>query len=88
MSMATSNTGPVALSTDNLNDWDERILDYLAEGRATPGLVRKMMLRDNVTDDISRQYINERMTRLAEHNHLRNLLDSGVYELTSDPREE
>lgn len=86
--MATSKTGTVTLSPDDLNDWDERILRYLDEGRATPGLVRKMMLRDEVTDEISRQYINERMTRLAEHDHLTNILDSGVYELASDPREE
>lgn len=86
--MATSNTEPVTLAPDGLNDWDERILDYLHDGRATPGLVRKMLLRDDVTDSISRQYINERMTRLAEHGHLKNILDSGVYELASDPRED
>lgn len=84
--MAASNRQTVTLAEDDLNDWDEQILDYLADGRATPGLVRKMMLRDDVTDDISRQYINDRMTRLAEHKHLKNILDTGVYELASDPR--
>lgn len=84
--MATSKTGPVTLSPDDLNDWDEQILNYLTDGRATPGLVRKMLLRDDVTDSVTRQYINGRMTRLAEHGHIQNLLESGVYELVEDPR--
>lgn len=82
--MATSNRGVVTLTGDDLNDWDRRILGYLEEGRATPGLVRKYLLEEG--KQITRQYINGRMKRLEEHGHLDNLLDSGVYELVDDPR--
>lgn len=85
--MASSNRQAVTLEDDDLNDWDRHILDYLHDGRATPGLVRKMLIRDGVTDSITRQYINGRMTRLEEHDHLTNILDSGVYELANDPRD-
>lgn len=83
--MATRNRTAVTLTDDDLNDWDRQILDYLKEGRATPGLVRKFLLRDG-SESITRQYINGRMKRLEEHDHLENVLDSGVYELVNDPR--
>jgi len=73
------------LSPDQLNDSDHAILEVLEEGRATPTLVR-----DTLQDrgrDLSRQYISERIKRLNEHDHLRNLKSSGVYELVDDPRD-
>jgi len=82
--MATSNREAVTLDADDLNDWDRRILTYLRDGRATPGLVRKLAVEDG-QGPITRQYINGRMKRLEEHEHLRNLHDSGVYELVDDP---
>ena len=85
--MATSNREAVTLDDEDLNDWDRQILDYLKEGRATPGLIRKFLIRDGV-ESVTRQYINGRMKRLEEHEHLENLLDSGVYELIDDPRSE
>lgn len=74
----------MTLSRDELNEVDEKILDVLADGRATPTLVRKMLEESGI--DVSRQYINQRMKRLSEHEHMENLLDTGVYELVTDPR--
>ena len=72
------------LEEDELNDLDDRILDALANGRATPTLLKKIFQKDGT--DVSRQYINQRMKRLSEHDHIDNLFDTGVYELISDPR--
>ena len=72
------------LEEDELNELDDRILDALANGRATPTLLKKIFEKDGT--DVSRQYINQRMKRLSEHDHIDNLFDTGVYELTSDPR--
>lgn len=51
---------------------------------ALPWVVYRMIPRDDVTDDISHQYIDERTTRLAEQNYLENVLGSGVDELAPD----
>ena len=72
------------LEEDELNDLDDRILDALANGRATPTLLKKIFEKDGT--DVSRQYINQRMKRLSEHDHIDNLFNTGVYELISDPR--
>lgn len=73
----------MALPPDRLNELDRRILDYLrTEGRASPTLFRRA---DGV--DTSRQYVSARFVRLAEHGHIRELHDTGIYEFESDPRE-
>ena len=77
----------VALEPRRLNDIDEAILAILSEGRATPALVRTL-IEEQQGDVPSRSYIGQRMVRLAEHGHLANVRDSGVYELVSDPRED
>jgi len=74
----------MTLTEDQLNDLDEKILDVLTDGRATPTLI-KIILEDRGTE-VSRQYINQRMKRLSEHDHIENLFDTGVYELVIDPR--
>ena len=76
----------MTLTSDGLNDLDTKILEILADGRATPTLVRKMMANEG--DEFSRQYVNQRLKRLEEHEHVRNVLDTGVYELMDDPRDE
>jgi hypothetical protein len=73
------------LAEDELNELDNRILDALANGRATPTLLKKIF-EENGTD-VSRQYINQRLKRLSEHGHIKNLFDTGVYEFVSDPRD-
>lgn len=75
------------LDPDQLRDVDRRILSYLSEGRVTPVYARKRLSDDNV-DDYSRGYVQQRLARLVEHGHARNLLDSGIYELVDDPRED
>ena len=76
------------LSPEDLNKWDNLILDYLRdEGRATPTLLVAEFIERGDTEDVSRQWINSRLRRLAEHGHVRNLHDTGVYELAEDPRE-
>jgi len=74
----------MTLTENQLNDLDEKILDVLTDGRATPTLI-KIILEDRGTE-VSRQYINQRMKRLSEHDHIENLFDTGVYELVIDPR--
>ncbi|MCQ4334116.1 hypothetical protein KM295_11620 [Natronomonas sp. F2-12] len=74
----------MSLTPEQLNDVDDLILDVLADGRATPTLVQKSLAADD--HEFSRQYVNMRMKRLAEHDHIENLFDTGVYELVDDPR--
>lgn len=81
--MAGINFSDVALTADDLNDLDEKIVAYLAtEGRASPTLFMR-------AEDIgtSSQWVSSRFTRLAEHEHIRDLYDTGIYELVPDPRE-
>lgn len=76
----------MTLTEDDLNDIDERILDVLTDGRATPTLIKKIL--EDTDIEVSRQYINQRMKRLEEHDIIENLFDTGVYELTTDPRDQ
>lgn len=77
----------MVLSKADLNDADYDILDILASGRATPALVRTL-LEEEYGRELSRQYVSQRMIRLAEHDHLKNVYETGVYELIDDPRED
>lgn len=84
--MAVRNKDVVTLDGDQLNDLDEAILSYLAEsGRATPSLLRDELTEQGIDTGV-RQNVNNRLTRLREHGHVRNVRDSGVYELVDDPR--
>ncbi|TKX53031.1 hypothetical protein EXE44_16520 [Halorubrum sp. SS7] len=74
----------MTLTEEDLNELDHQILDVLADGRATPTLVKKLLEKQGT--DVSRQYVNRRMKRLSEHDHIQNLLDTGVYEQRADPR--
>lgn len=74
----------MGLNTESLNDLDRHILDILEEGRATPTLIKKIL--NDQGKDYTRQYISQRLKRLAEHNHIVNIRNTGVYELTDDPR--
>lgn len=76
----------MGLSSADLNDLDNEILDCLHEGRATPTLIKRLLERNGTREGVSRQYGNQRLKRLTEHEHVENLLDTGVYELTDDPR--
>ncbi|MCD2204397.1 hypothetical protein [Halobacterium sp. KA-6] len=86
--MTGRNPQAVTLTADDLNDLDEAVLDLLHEGRVTPTLAQKLLVDRGEKDSVSRQYVNQRLKRLEEHEHIENLLDTGVYELDSDPREQ
>jgi hypothetical protein len=82
--MAARNKQGVSLTLDDLNELDQNILNYLsAEGRASPTLF--MRERDL---DTSRQWVSSRFVRLAEHGHIHELHDTGIYEFVEDPRED
>lgn len=81
----------MSLEPRQLNDTDGRLLEYLAAGRSTPKLLRSRMESDPSVDSDevpSSAYINQRLRRLEEHGHLKNLESVGVYELVDDPRED
>jgi chromosome segregation ATPase len=68
------------LEPRQLNDADRAILDELSRGRASPSY-----LADQT--GIEQTYINQRLRRLDEHDHVENLA-RGLWELTDDPRDD
>lgn len=85
--MAVSNSDRV-LDDDQLNDLDRAILQYLDnEGRATPRVIQQALESRGQNPGV-RQNVNSRLTRLAEHGHLKNVYDAGLYELIDDPRDD
>lgn len=74
------------LEDDDLREVDRRILAYLSERTITPAYARKRLT--NAGEEYSRGYVQQRLARLEEHDHVENLLDSGLYELVDDPRED
>lgn len=68
------------LEPRQLNDADEKILDELRHGRASPSY-----LADQT--GVEQTYINQRLRRLDEHGHVENLA-RGLWELVEDPRED
>lgn len=75
------------LSPEDLNEMDRHLLTYLAAGRVTPAYARARLEEDDV-GEYSRGYIQQRLSRLAEHSHAVNLHGTGLYELIDDPRED
>jgi len=84
--MQARDANSMALDIDDLREIDGVILDYLQEGRVTPAYCRDRILDENVRDEITSTYCGQRLQRLEEHDHVRNLFDTGLYELVSDPR--
>jgi len=82
---ATTNS-PGMLTADDLRDVDEKIVDYLEEGRVTPAYARRRLEAD-YDEEYSRGYVQQRLGRLQEHSHVRNLYETGLYELTDNPRD-
>jgi len=73
------------LTDDDLRDVDHALLDYLTEGRVTPVYAKERLEEDDV-GEYSRGYVQQRLSRLEEHDHATNLLGVGLYELVADPR--
>lgn len=74
------------LAADDLNEMDRHLLTYLSDGRLTPAYA-KARLEDDGVGEYSRGYIQQRLARLAEHDHAVNLYGTGLYDLVDDPRE-
>ena len=75
------------LGPEDLRSIDRTIVSYLAEGRVTPAYAR-MRLVEEGGDEYSRGYVQQRLARLEEHQHVVNLLGTGLYELRDDPRDD
>jgi hypothetical protein len=75
------------LTPGQLRDVDRTILGYLADARVTPAYARERIAAEG-GDRYSRGYVQQRLARLEEHNHVENLFGVGLYELTNDPRED
>lgn len=75
-------------SPSDLNGLDNEISDCLQEGRATPTLIKRLLEQNGTRNEVSRRYVNQRLKRLTEHEHVNNVLETGVYELVDDPREQ
>lgn len=84
--MGARDSNVVTLDDDGLREVDRVILEYLAEGRVTPAYCRDRMLDEGVREEITSTYCGQRLQRLEEHDHVRNLFDVGLYELLDDPR--
>ena len=81
-----ANEPSVMLKTDQLREVDEDLLEYLRDGRVTPIYAQRRMDSENVRD-VTSTYLQQRLKRLGEHGHVRNLFDTGLYELVDDPFE-
>lgn len=89
---------PVPLSSADIDDLDEAILDYFIEGRpdepwgkATPTEVYRALDQRGTLAELGnpvRQTVQNRIQRLALAGHLENKFDSGSYEFVADPRDE
>lgn len=86
--MTLVNSGRMGLETDQLNDLDEWILDFLSEHDwATPNLIRLRHGQEH--EQKSRQWISDRVRRLDEHGHLEPVhSDADERRLVNDPRTE
>lgn len=73
------------LSDDDLREVDRTLLDYLRDGRVTPAFARARLDEESV-GEYSRGYVQQRLARFQEHGHVKNLYDTGLYELVTDPR--
>lgn len=83
--MQAVETDFMPLEKSNLSEIDQIILSYLREGRVTPVFVREKIIDEGERESISEQYCGQRLRRLEEHDHVVNLYDTGLYELTDDP---
>lgn len=84
--MQARDANSMALDEADLREIDEVILDYLQEGRVTPAYCRDRILDDEIREKITSTYCGQRLQRLEEHDHVRNLFGTGLYELVIDPR--
>ncbi|EMA47954.1 hypothetical protein C449_00740 [Halococcus saccharolyticus DSM 5350] len=77
----------MALSKNDLREIDAILVGYLKEGRVTPVYARDRVIDEGRRKEITSTYISQRLQRLTEHGHTRNLYDDGLYELVSEPED-
>lgn len=83
--MAQSSRDAMALPPEKLNELDEWILEFLSDHEwATVNL---MLAFYNEEDEVSRQWLATRVSRLTEHEHLEKVKDTSTYRLVDDPRD-
>lgn len=82
--MQATEQSSMGLHEDELREVDRVLLGYLKEGRVTSAYARKRMIDEGVREDVTTTYLNQRLIRLEEHGHARNLYDSGQYEFVED----
>ena len=75
----------MTLSKSDLREIDETLVGYLVEGRVTPAYARDRILDEGERDTVTSTYIGQRLQRLVEHGHAKNLYDDGLYELVEAP---
>jgi hypothetical protein len=76
----------MALDEEDLSQVDRDLLVYLREGRVTPAYARDRMASEGKRE-VTNTYLGQRLLRLEEHGYVRNLFDTGLYELVEDPLE-
>lgn len=86
--MQAKQSASMSLGPDDLREVDERLLEYLTDGRITPVYAREEMVAEGFRDEITSTYLQQRLKRMSEHGHVRNLREVGLYELVGDPRQE
>lgn len=67
------------MESADLNESDEKILDTLRAGRATPAALIDWT-------GLSKQTVHSRLNTLVAAGHVEKIHSSGLYELTDDPR--
>ena len=77
----------MTLSKSDLREIDETLVGYLVEGRVTPAYARDRILDEGERDTVTSTYIGQRLQRLVEHGHAKNLYDDGLYELVEAPND-
>lgn len=78
----------MALGKSDLREIDATLVEYLQEGRVTPIYARERLVDEGRRDEITSTYIGQRLQRLVEHGHARNLYGVGIYELTEAPADD
>ena len=78
--------GRRVIDPEDLRAIDRKLLDYLNEHPVSPSYCQKRLI---IEEDMeySGGYVQERLAHFADHGHAVNLYDSGLYELTEDPRD-
>jgi hypothetical protein len=76
---------PDVLDYDDLRTVDKWLLEYLKEGRVTPVYCKQRIQREH-GKEYTGTYLQQRLARFVDHDHARNLYNTGLYELVDEPQ--